>query len=221
MPFDGQPSRGCRECRQRRVKCDQTAPACQRCCRAGRTCPGYQSRTDLVFRDMNHVAENKVMKRIKPTEGPGQTCSPECDIIVQAAERQLHDDIRFVYRPTEYVALSAPPGWEELAVTRFFESYTLYSDKFQDCWHFMPALCRRLKDCAHLKEALHAVAFRSQGNQNGMEWMVTEGRLAYGRALRLLAELSEDCAMNDSVLAAVNLIGMYEVGPFAFLLSRL
>ncbi|ETN44557.1 uncharacterized protein HMPREF1541_10227 [Cyphellophora europaea CBS 101466] len=32
---------GCRTCRQRKVKCDESLPACQRCLRSGRSCAGY------------------------------------------------------------------------------------------------------------------------------------------------------------------------------------
>jgi hypothetical protein len=157
------------------------------------------------------VAETKVLKRTQPPVGPGQSPSPERDIRVQAAERQLHDDIRSVYRPEAYIAPSVIPGWEEMAVTRFFADYTSFSEKFDDTLHFLPALCRRLNEDLLLKESLHAVAFRSQGNQCGMEWMVMEASLAYGRALLLLAQVSEDRAINDSVLAAVYLLGLYEV----------
>jgi hypothetical protein len=220
MPFDGQPSRGCQQCRHRRVKCDQTVPACQRCCRANRVCSGYQARTDLVFRDMNHVTETKVKKRMRPIAGLGESLTPERDSRVQAAEKTLRENIKFVYRSEAYVAPSVIPGWEEVAVTRFFADYTVSSDKFLDCLHFLPGLCRRLSDSSLLKEALHAVAFRSQGNQGGMEWMVIEGSLSYSRALLLLAEVSEEHAISDPVLAAVYLIGIYEVRYLVFLLSR-
>jgi hypothetical protein len=157
------------------------------------------------------MAETKVLKRMKRPAAPGQSPSPVRDGLVQAAEKKLQDDIRFVYSPDTYVTSSVTPGWEEMAVTRFFADYTSFSDNFEDCLHFIPGLCRHLKEDVLLKESLHAVAFRSQGNQCELEWMVVEGRLAYGRALLLLAEVSEDCAISDSVLAAVYLLGLYEV----------
>jgi hypothetical protein len=160
---------------------------------------------------MNHVAETKVLKRTKPAAGPGTTPSSQQSIRIQAAEKKLHDDIRFAYRPDTYVAPSLTPGWEEMAVTRFFADYTSFSDKCDDGMHFLQGLCRHLNEDLLLKESLHAVAFRSQGNQCAMEWMVTEASLAYGRALLLLAGVSEDCAISDSVLAAVYLLGLYEV----------
>ncbi|KAF2159553.1 hypothetical protein M409DRAFT_70985 [Zasmidium cellare ATCC 36951] len=34
---------GCKTCRQRHIKCDETKPACQRCARSGRQCGGYDT----------------------------------------------------------------------------------------------------------------------------------------------------------------------------------
>lgn len=160
---------------------------------------------------MNHVAETKVLKRTKPAAGPGQPLSPEQDNRVQAAEKKLHDDIRFVYRSDTHVAPPLTPGWEEMAVTRFFTDYTFFSDKSDDGMQFLLGLCRHLNESVLLKESLHAVAFRSQGNQCAMEWMVREASLAYGRALLLLAEISENCAISDAVFASMYLLGLYEV----------
>ncbi|RDW74650.1 Zn(II)2Cys6 transcription factor domain-containing protein [Aspergillus mulundensis] len=41
MVFPGRRSIGCYTCRQRKVKCDAKRPACDRCTKFGRTCPGY------------------------------------------------------------------------------------------------------------------------------------------------------------------------------------
>ncbi|KAL4754500.1 hypothetical protein BDW72DRAFT_190089 [Aspergillus terricola var. indicus] len=41
MVFPGRRSIGCYTCRQRKVKCDATRPACDRCTKFGRKCPGY------------------------------------------------------------------------------------------------------------------------------------------------------------------------------------
>ncbi|KAL8949234.1 MAG: hypothetical protein Q9222_004642 [Ikaeria aurantiellina] len=40
MPRYGGRSKGCLTCRQRRIKCDEGQPECQKCLRAGRSCPG-------------------------------------------------------------------------------------------------------------------------------------------------------------------------------------
>lgn len=41
MVNTGRPSGACGVCRERRIKCDETKPACLKCIRSGRTCSGY------------------------------------------------------------------------------------------------------------------------------------------------------------------------------------
>ncbi|KAI1089064.1 hypothetical protein F5B19DRAFT_390767 [Rostrohypoxylon terebratum] len=43
-------SRGCLRCRQRRVKCDQGKPSCQRCINRNENCEGYRDEASIVFR---------------------------------------------------------------------------------------------------------------------------------------------------------------------------
>lgn len=41
MVNTGRPSGACGMCRERRIKCDETKPACLKCIRSGRSCSGY------------------------------------------------------------------------------------------------------------------------------------------------------------------------------------
>ncbi|KAH7248245.1 hypothetical protein B0J15DRAFT_449533 [Fusarium solani] len=50
MVYNG-PSKGCRMCRDRRVKCDQRTPACGNCLTRGSSCPGYGDIFDKAHRD--------------------------------------------------------------------------------------------------------------------------------------------------------------------------
>ncbi|KAI1208448.1 uncharacterized protein F4807DRAFT_152287 [Annulohypoxylon truncatum] len=43
-------SRGCLRCRQRRVKCDEGRPSCQRCIKRNEICEGYRDEASIVFR---------------------------------------------------------------------------------------------------------------------------------------------------------------------------
>ncbi|KAJ5774958.1 hypothetical protein N7457_009854 [Penicillium paradoxum] len=51
MVYCGKPSKGCGECRSRKIRCDQVRPACSQCNRAKRDCPGYRDQLSLMFRD--------------------------------------------------------------------------------------------------------------------------------------------------------------------------
>ncbi|KAE9374280.1 hypothetical protein N431DRAFT_371748 [Stipitochalara longipes BDJ] len=51
MVYCGPPSRSCRQCRKRNIKCDKKKDACGQCTRANLTCPGYHNPQDVTFRD--------------------------------------------------------------------------------------------------------------------------------------------------------------------------
>ncbi|KAH8699043.1 putative C6 finger domain protein [Talaromyces proteolyticus] len=59
MVYCGKPSAGCGACRARKVKCDQTRPACNRCIKANRDCPGYRDHLSLLFRDQSRAVARK------------------------------------------------------------------------------------------------------------------------------------------------------------------
>ncbi|KAG9253963.1 uncharacterized protein F5Z01DRAFT_655617 [Emericellopsis atlantica] len=58
MPYR---SHGCLRCRQRRVKCDEARPSCQRCVARQEVCVGYRDDSDLTF----HDETTKVVQRYK------------------------------------------------------------------------------------------------------------------------------------------------------------
>lgn len=51
MVYCGKPSKGCGQCRARKIRCDQARPVCSQCTRAKRDCPGYRDQLSLMFRD--------------------------------------------------------------------------------------------------------------------------------------------------------------------------
>lgn len=62
MVYRGRPSTGCRECRQRKIKCDETLGGCLKCARAGIQCPGYDRSVDAFFHDETARTEVKAKK---------------------------------------------------------------------------------------------------------------------------------------------------------------
>ncbi|KAM0330841.1 hypothetical protein ACHAQA_003796 [Verticillium albo-atrum] len=51
MVNTGHPSRACKLCRARRIKCDETKPTCLKCAKAKRVCPGYRDAFEINLRD--------------------------------------------------------------------------------------------------------------------------------------------------------------------------
>ncbi|KAJ5870558.1 hypothetical protein N7455_005499 [Penicillium solitum] len=65
-------SPACGNCRSRRIKCNLLRPRCSQCARAGLSCTGYRSQSDLLFRDQTrstiqklHASSTRVTKANK------------------------------------------------------------------------------------------------------------------------------------------------------------
>ncbi len=59
----GRLSRGCKICRQRRVRCDEGRPSCRRCILRNEICEGYRDESSLIFR---HETD-KVIEQLRVT----------------------------------------------------------------------------------------------------------------------------------------------------------
>ncbi|PYH37382.1 Zn(II)2Cys6 transcription factor domain-containing protein [Aspergillus neoniger CBS 115656] len=63
MVYRGRPSKSCRECRKRDIKCDKKEDGCSQCSRAGLTCSGYQKSTDLLILDETSATAGRVLRK--------------------------------------------------------------------------------------------------------------------------------------------------------------
>ena len=59
MVNTGHPSRACKLCRARRIKCDETKPTCLKCAKAKRVCPGYRDTFEINLRDETQTTIRK------------------------------------------------------------------------------------------------------------------------------------------------------------------
>ncbi|KAF2679030.1 hypothetical protein K458DRAFT_375877, partial [Lentithecium fluviatile CBS 122367] len=59
------PSTGCKRCRERHTKCDETKPACRRCTKRGYVCPGYRDFGGVVFQDDTRRIVEKQSRRAR------------------------------------------------------------------------------------------------------------------------------------------------------------
>ncbi|PWY90053.1 C6 finger domain protein [Aspergillus heteromorphus CBS 117.55] len=76
MVFCGKPSKGCGECRSRKIRCDQALPACSQCTKGNRDCPGYRDQLALMFRDESQQVIRKARtgpatRKAKTSRKPG------------------------------------------------------------------------------------------------------------------------------------------------------
>ncbi|KAJ4425028.1 hypothetical protein N0V82_000310 [Gnomoniopsis sp. IMI 355080] len=80
MVYCGKPSKGCSNCRERKIRCDQREPGCGQCDKRQQQCPGYRNLVDLMFRDeSSHVikkANAKARSRNSVQSLDGSASSP-------------------------------------------------------------------------------------------------------------------------------------------------
>ncbi|EPE03295.1 zinc c6 finger domain protein [Ophiostoma piceae UAMH 11346] len=84
MVYCGPPSKGCSNCRDRKIRCDQREPGCGQCEKRQQQCPGYRNMVDLMFRDeSSHVikkAKAKQRRKVTASRTPEPGPSPNGDI---------------------------------------------------------------------------------------------------------------------------------------------
>ncbi|KAK0723089.1 hypothetical protein B0T26DRAFT_740133 [Lasiosphaeria miniovina] len=65
MVYCGKPSKGCSNCRERKIRCDQREPGCGQCEKRQQGCPGYRNLVDLMFRDESSHVIKKAKARAR------------------------------------------------------------------------------------------------------------------------------------------------------------
>lgn len=106
MVNTGHPSRACKLCRARRIKCDETKPHCLKCKKSKRQCPGYRDPFEINLRDETQATIRKAkaaaaaQKRasrhddqdVSSDESPTKsTHSPSANIIRRRSSTQTSD----------------------------------------------------------------------------------------------------------------------------------
>ncbi|KAF4123286.1 Fungal Zn(2)-Cys(6) binuclear cluster domain, partial [Geosmithia morbida] len=100
MVYCGKPSKGCSNCRDRKVRCDQREPACGQCEKRQQKCPGYRNLVDLMFRDESTRVIKKAMGRTsargavkKPTSSSASVT--EADALVAVGSKATRSNMAF------------------------------------------------------------------------------------------------------------------------------
>ncbi|KAH6614770.1 hypothetical protein B0J18DRAFT_374452 [Chaetomium sp. MPI-SDFR-AT-0129] len=212
MGFDGTPSKGCQTCRTRRVKCDETKPTCKQCAKARRDCPGYRDDFDIVLRNENHAARRRALnlgssRKAATTTITATTTAPRQHRLLLARQSQTATALS----PSP---LHIPP--ESLAPSHFFANFVLVPgpDGSRGFLDYLLPLLNHSKGDEHLVRAFNACALASWGNRMACRAGGILGKAfgEYSQALRATQAALVDPVRwkDDSVLAAVLLLGMFE-----------
>lgn len=224
MVNTGKPSGGCRLCRARRIKCDEAKPACLRCVRSNRQCPGYRDPFEGKIRDETQATIRK-FKRTRIVvekeqvlreeglriDGSAVPDAEDSETPLSASSTSSFDSIH-----TDYITTLATPI-EQQATCYLLANYVLVSDTVsirRGYYKFAyKILARPQRPSKCLLSAFKAVSFVALASRPGASHLVIEAESHYSKALREVNKAIQDPAQvkNDDTLAAVLLLAFYEV----------
>ncbi|CAG8234513.1 unnamed protein product [Penicillium salamii] len=229
MVYCGKPSKGCGECRSRKIRCDQVQPACSQCTRAKRDCPGYRDQLSLMFRDESKSVVRKAAagaKQKRPERSP-RTASPEGNPVRPRRTPGEVDPLDFSSDP-QHAYLVQKLGGRPLEVQ---PPRDIDSTKYEAICYFMRSNC--MPGTFWSSDLVTKFLLRTGGpaSQKAMQASVVATATAmlsrvrqlpslkdvahreYGSALRLLNSALSDVeeAKTNQTLGAVVLLAIYEV----------
>ncbi|EMC91193.1 hypothetical protein BAUCODRAFT_52563, partial [Baudoinia panamericana UAMH 10762] len=218
-------SPGCYTCRKRKIRCDETRPACQRCAIHGVPCPGYRSQPGGVeFRDQT----KEVVRRVK---GPHQVKQAQETIIIPTTE---DNDFDYSFSSEHASSIAATMTWPgdkllsmlttpallnnplSAAVERnqlhgtFMDIYLPKNSTHLDHFNFFQTIAGMPAQQPALLEGLDTLALVTIGSLHKDRVLLDEAVKMYGRALSSLARAiaRPENIGNDELLAAVTIVGM-------------
>ncbi|KAL8913327.1 MAG: hypothetical protein Q9171_001804 [Xanthocarpia ochracea] len=229
MVYGGKPSTGCKNCRRRKIKCDEQRPACTQCATTNRICPGYTHLFDLVLRDQTESVTRKAQRKSKRDSANVKTTvtaaeMPTTAVVVSLSGRQAdYPTGRFrssFASPTNsgyYLPLSKSfqDSPEEQAINGFFQNYVLiprhpYSRRgFLDC--LLP-LYQNTRHDSLLSLATTAIALIIESGSPSTAHYRQLSQSFFGRALVKTGKAIRDPveSVKDETLMSVLLLSFYE-----------
>ncbi|KAH7037661.1 uncharacterized protein B0I36DRAFT_69394 [Microdochium trichocladiopsis] len=224
MGYHGVLSKGCQRCRRRKVKCDQSKPACRRCEKLGVPCSGYRDLLEAQFIDESPRVVRKATARAGPpdqapmdvgcskaiTPGPESAASDHASTAVRL---QIEDWFRLFPNSEaglRYPSLGGPMN--VLCANFFLAHYAPTAPVLSD--HSYDWLIQAYWDTGNdlVRLATDAVSFAALSNKFFAPDMKPRSRQLYGQALARLNTMLEDPvqAVRDDTLMCVVLLGLYE-----------
>ncbi|KAH6639835.1 hypothetical protein C7974DRAFT_410787 [Boeremia exigua] len=236
MAYRGRPSKGCEPCRARKVKCDETKPACRRCLKGSHECR-YRDQGDLLFRNQTAFAaqraEDSWRKRAKCHQrtlsaSSDSQQSPASESISPVTRTRQASTTDTIYEDhADYgVSISAlslvpelAPDLRRAAYERFLYDFVILEapnrppdEPSDSLWSFIPVLYERAAADSCVATIVDAVAYVNFANRCDAPHAEALGEECLGKATVLLSKMIADkrLARTDEALCSVYLMGVYE-----------
>jgi hypothetical protein len=224
------PSRGCRRCRQRRVRCDENQPSCRRCINRNELCEGYRDEASIIFRHetdkiiqyvsalqavLQHKSkgspQSSVKKRSKSISVDPSALAPR-----EAASIKLKDSHSWL----KGLASEMMPPVEEQAVDSFMGKYVIYPCNETSS----PGFLEHLPSMFHevnvngryaLRWAVRAAAYADISKDQDSDILTRKALQCYGMALSALGDSlgTQGKVPDDADLMTIVILDIFEVGP--------
>lgn len=241
MVNTGKPSSGCKLCRARRIKCDEAKPACMKCIKSKRQCPGYRDPFEGKIRDETQATIRKfkrtriVIEKAQVLEEEalrgedGDNTKTDVDSWTAATNYYNQGRGRSNSPPTSASSTSSfdlsihgdfltslVTPLEQRATCFLLADYVLVSDSpggRKGYYKFVYKVLTRPRPAKCLLSAFKAVSFVALASRPGASYLAIEAESHYSKALREVNKAIQDPEQvkRDDTLAAVLLLAFYEV----------
>ncbi|KAL8895835.1 MAG: hypothetical protein Q9192_003420 [Flavoplaca navasiana] len=230
MVYGGKPSTGCKNCRKRKIKCDEQRPACTQCTTTNRICPGYAHLFDLVLRDQTESVTRKAQQRKRrrdPADAKATSSAAEGSVTAVVpgltyGQRTFRTSSSHIASPTYsgyFLPLSLPKSFhdspEEQAINGFFQTYVLIPRHHHSRRGYLDCLLPLYQNARHdslLSLATTAMALAIEGGAPSRAHYRKLSQSFFGRALVKTGRAIRDPveSIKDETLMAVLLLSFYE-----------
>lgn len=205
-------SRGCLRCRQRRVKCDQGKPSCQRCLKRNEICEGYRDEASIRFRyETEKVIEhaNVVASASTSTASPQRSrrkswSTDDRSVWSQSSTKSVdpsdltEEELAGLNLPNPFPWAKTTPAHLRLSpenevVDRFMDKYVMYPCSETSSPGFLEHLPCLFQDVNvegrfALRWAVRAAAYADLSKAQNSDALVDKAFHCYGMSLSALGE---------------------------------
>jgi hypothetical protein len=211
-------STGCFQCRKRKIRCDETWPACERCAKHGVPCPGYRrEKGGLEFEDQTVLTARKAKisygEKValvvrKSSNNSSLRSTPE--VVIQDVDRHAFQTWSSSLSPS---VLVSPAANQAQLYDKWLNIYTPVTTGMQGMhFDYLREAINMAESEPALRYGLNTLALVQVGHAAKDERLLAAAVPSYGKALAGLAyAVSKATSVRDNtVLAAASLLVVCE-----------